>query len=226
MPRPEAGWPADTRRAVAKLAVFLVVAAVGATLVRRMPTNGSAWRERMIPLGAWAPAAFALANAALVALGAPRLALAAIGGALFGGWQGGAIAWVSAAFGAYATFLFARWGAREWVRRRVRIPSRLGTLLGQPDLWAVVILRQLPIVAFVQNAALGLSEVRHRTFWAGTLIGTLPSAWIAALAGASLTQDTGRGALIYLSAAIVLLAVFGMLAGRLRRSSERERTNR
>ncbi len=212
---------ASFRRTTLKMVVFLAVVLAAAVLGHRVSReslgDAARWRDGLRAVGGWAPLAYAAANAVLVALGAPRLALAAIAGALFGFWRGALIAWVSAAVGAYSTFLFARWGARDWVRRHVRMPEGARALLRQPDVWSIVLLRQMPIVAFVQNAALGLTETRHRTFWAGTLIGTLPSTLVVALVGGSITRETWREAMVYLAAAMALLALMGMSAGRLRR---------
>ncbi len=215
----------DARRSAWKLATLVLVALTTLVLLRLTPLrdtlgDASVWHMRLRNIGAWALPAFFFLAAGLVALGAPRLALAMLAGALFGFIGGATVAWFSAALGSYVTFLFARWGARDWVRRRVRLPERARALLLRPDVWAVVLLRQMPIVAVVQNAALGLTDAPHRVFWFGTLLGTLPSTLVAALIGASVARETWRGALGHLAAAMAVLAIVGALADRWRRAKK------
>lgn len=211
------------RRSAFKMAVFVAVMLAAIALMQWPPlrtalSDAQGWRARVEAAGVWAPALFFALSAALVALGAPRLPLAGLAGALFGFWVGGLVAWLSAAVGAYATFLFARWGARDWVRRRLRLPEAARTLLLHPDVWAIVILRQMPVVAFAQNAALGLTDARHRVFWLGTLLGTLPSTVIVTLVGGSVTRESWRGALGQLGIAMAILALMGLAGARWRRA--------
>lgn len=214
---------AAMRRSTFKMAVFVVVMVGAVALMQWRPVrtalaDAQLWRARVAAAGVWAPAIFFALSATLVALGAPRLPLAGIAGALFGFWMGGLIAWFSAALGAYATFLFARWGARDWAQRRVRLPESARTMLLHPDIWAIVILRQMPVVAFVQNTALGLTDVRDRVFWVGTLLGTLPSTVVVALIGGSVTRESWRSALGQLGAAMAILALIGLAGARRRRA--------
>ncbi len=212
---------AALRRSALKMAVFVAVAAAAVALARWTPlreaaTDIQAWRARLRATGAWAPAIFFGVSAALVALGAPRLPLAAIAGALFGFRLGAPIAWLSSTLGSYATFCFARWGGRDWIRRRARLPDRARKLLLKPDAFAVALLRQMPAPAAAQNIALGLTDLKHRAFWIGTLAGTLPSTAIVALAGGSVTRESWRGALGYIAAALALLALIGLAVARRR----------
>lgn len=222
---------AAIRRSTVRMVVFVAVMAGAVALmqwppVRSVVADAPCWRARVEAAGVWAPAVFFVLSAALVALGAPRLPLAGLAGALFGFWVGGLVAWLSAAVGAYATFLFARWGARDWVRRRLRLPEAARALLLHPDVWAIVILRQMPIIAFVQNAALGLTEARHRVFLLGTLLGTLPSTIVVALVGGSVTRESWQGAVGQLGAAMAILALIGLAGARWRRGRRAAATPR
>lgn len=209
------------RRSARKMAVFVAVA-VGAVALSQWPpvraaaTDLQAWRSRLRAAGIGGAALFFAISAALVAVGAPRLPLAAISGALFGFRIGAPLAWISGTLGSYATFCFARWGGRDWVRRRARLPASAQALLLHPDAFAVALLRQMPVVAIVQNIALGFTDLRHRAFWIGTLAGTLPSTIIVTLIGGSVTRGSWRGALGYIGAAMALLALLGLAAARWR----------
>ena len=210
------------RRSARKMAVFVAVA-LGAVALSQWPparaaaTDLQAWRARLRAAGGGGPALYFAISAALVAIGAPRLPLAALSGALFGFRIGAPLAWLSGALGSYATFCFARWGGRDWVRRRARLPARAQALLLHPDAFAVALLRQMPVVAIVQNIALAFTDLRHRAFWIGTLAGTLPSTVVVALIGGSVTRESWRGALGYIGAAMALLALLGLTAARWRR---------
>ncbi len=209
------------RRSTLKMAVFVAVA-FGAVVLSQWPpvrtaaTDFQSWRAHLRAAGGWGPAFYFAISALLVAIGVPRLPLAALCGALFGFRVGAPLAWISGTLGSYATFCFARWGGREWVRRRARLPARAQALLMHPDAVAVALLRQMPVVAMVQNIALGLTDLRHRAFWLGTLAGTLPSTIVAALAGGSVTRESWRGALAYIGGALALLALLGLAVARWR----------
>jgi uncharacterized membrane protein YdjX (TVP38/TMEM64 family) len=119
------------------LTMALVVAACVAVIhfcdIDHYITNVQAWKGHLDSLGYFASFVFGLACTVFIAVGVPRLIFCALAGMLFGFWEGFIIGQLSALMGSYATFIFARWGGREWVARRIENRRRLRKLLERPS---------------------------------------------------------------------------------------------
>jgi uncharacterized membrane protein YdjX (TVP38/TMEM64 family) len=176
------------------LVMVLVVGAVAAVMhltpLKQFSLNLGQGKTQIQALGFWAPLAFTGLSAVLIALGLPRMLFCWCAGLLFGFWQGFMSGQVSALLGSYATFLFARWGGREWVRRRVEGNDRIRNLLTRPSTFSIFLIRQIPIAGIVPNLVLGMTPVRHRHFILGSFLGYLPSSLLVALIGSGVGKPS------------------------------------
>ena len=199
----------------------LVVAACLAifhlTPLKHYATDVIAWKDEIKGTGIWAPLVFLGLTTVLIAVGLPRLLFCALGGMLFGFWQGFLLGQFASLFGSYATFVFARWGGRDWVRQRIAQDGRLHKLLKHPSLFSVFLVRQLPIAGVVPNLVLGLTHVRHRVFLLGSFLGYLPSAAWVALIGSGIGKQSLPHAMFHITLAMLGLGGASTIAWYIRR---------
>jgi uncharacterized membrane protein YdjX (TVP38/TMEM64 family) len=203
------------------LIMALVVAACVAIVhffdLKHYVTNVQDWKGQLDRLGYFASAAFGLACTILIAMGVPRLPFCMVAGMLFGFWEGFFIGQASALLGSYATFVFARWGGREWVVRRIENRRHLRELLRHPSIFTVFLTRQLPIAGVVPNLILGVTPVRHRVFLWGSFLGYLPSSAMVALIGSSLGKQSLGQAMWHVTLAMLSLGAFSSIVWYLRK---------
>lgn len=187
------------------LVVAACVAVIHFTPLRQYVMDVQRWKDLLRGLGFWAPLLFFLISTALIAGGFPRLLFGGIAGMLFGFWEGFVLAQFSALFGSYASFLLARWGGQEWGARRIEKSQRLRTLLKNPSVFSVFLVRQLPIAGIVPNLILGLTSARHRVFLIGSFLGYLPSSAMVVLIGSGLGKES-----LWYSMKMITLAMCGL----------------
>jgi uncharacterized membrane protein YdjX (TVP38/TMEM64 family) len=163
-------------------------------------------RNSLARFGPAAPAVFGLIVAGLVILGVPRLFLCSLGSAAFGFWPGLLWSQAGALAGYYVTFLFVRWGGRDWVCARFPKLELWAEKLAHRGILAVLAARQIPLPGLLVNLLLALLPLRHRDFLLGSAIGLLPEAIPFALIGSGLAQPSfGRGVSIVVAAVVVLV---------------------
>ena len=133
-------------------------------------------KAQLRSFGFYAPLIFMACVFVLTAIGVPRLLFCPIGGFAFGFVEG--LLWTQLATlsGYYTTFLFVRWGGREYVLHHWTKLGRLQKIFDLPAIPAVIICRQLPISGLITNLVLGLAPIRHVDFLVGTAVGILPEA--------------------------------------------------
>lgn len=161
-------------------------------------------------LGPWEPVAFTLVTAALTAIGLPRLAFCTLAGVLFGFAWGLLWSELGTLLGAYGTFLFARWSARDCVLSRYPKLENLSAQIQGKGWWTVVLVRQMPISRLYNDILLGLSPIRHRDFWIGSALGFLPLGVTATLIGAGAMQADLAQLAEYLGIAAVILLLLNI----------------
>lgn len=160
-------------------------------------------------MGAWSPLIFTLLTAVVVAAGAPRIWMAALGGFAFGWFAGAALALVGTLCGCWVTFTYARWLGREWVQARVgKRLTKLNDLLQRHGIVVTLVLRSAPIGnSHVSNLMLALSPISRGSFMIGTALGVLPTTVIYALFGSAASGSTiGR----LTTAALLLVTLSGI----------------
>ena len=187
--------------------------AVNFTPLRQYVQNIQWIKARLGETGVLAPVVFLVASTVLIAVGVPRLALCGVGGVVFGFVTGAILSQLSSLFGSYATFLFARWGGREWAERRLRTRPGLRFLNARPSITAIILARQLPVAGLLINLGIALTPVRHGVFLAGSLIGLVPGTVVATLLGSGL----GKGSAVQICAAVFFALASVVSVWRLRR---------
>lgn len=173
-------------------------------------------------LGWLAPVLFALLMAALMAVGAPRLAFCAAAGATFGFFWGILWAEIGALIGSYALFLFVRRIGREKAMQRWPSLTRYSEALTDGGIITVLMGRQLPINGFFITVALALTRLTHGQFLIGTALGLIPAAIPATLMGAGVGQRMSLAQSIsYVLVAVCWLLLAGLVFSKLRRRAGR-----
>ncbi|MGH6742940.1 MAG: TVP38/TMEM64 family protein, partial [Bradyrhizobium sp.] len=163
-------WPA--------LVLALIAVAVA---IRRLPVAATldALESRIDALGVWGPAVFALAYIVAVVALVPASPLTLAAGAMFGPVVGTITASLSSTVGAAASFLVARYLARDSFAGAIRQYPKFDAVdkaIGEGGWRLVALLRLSPAVPFnMQNYLYGLTRIR---FWAYLL-----TSWIAMLPG-------------------------------------------
>lgn len=202
------------RRILAKSAMLALLLGCGLlvylTPLKEWLNQGQIIVTQLAALGYWAPVVYVLAGAVLSAVGVPRMLVCSLGGLAFGFAWGLAWSHLSTLLGAYATFLFVRWGGRDWSLDHF---SRLRGFTGQMHqrgVLAVLLIRQLPMTGFYNNLLLGLTPVNHRDFWIGSFFGYLPMGVTACLLGAGLIQADAAQAAQYMALAAISFGALGI----------------
>ena len=141
--------------------------------------------------GAWAWLVYVVVGTGLVSIGFPRLALAAVGGAMFGVVLGALWSQVAMTLAIIPPFLYSRRMGREMVARRMgRRLQRFDELLGQHGFMVVLLIRLCPVGNnFLTNYVAGVTAVPLATFVAASFLGYLPESFIFALMGSGLADD-------------------------------------
>ncbi|MDP2710213.1 MAG: TVP38/TMEM64 family protein [Solirubrobacteraceae bacterium] len=195
--------------------VFLLVASSGGLSSERV-------RDAIDPLGTAAVPAFILCSALLTCALFPGPLLAGASGLLFGTALGTPVAIASATLGGVLAFCIARFVAHDAVEalagRRLRPVQEW---IERRGFWAVLYARIAPGVPYtLVNYVAGLTRVSLLAFAAATALGVAPRAFAYAALGGSL-QDLGSPEAIVAIAALVLMALTGILLVRRERVAGR-----
>jgi uncharacterized membrane protein YdjX (TVP38/TMEM64 family) len=168
---------------------------------------------RLSQAGMAAPLLYTLGVFVLVMFGFPRLALCPLGGMAFGFFWGLFWSQLGTLLGAYAQFLFMRWGGRDFMLRRRPAISFLTQLFEKRGIPTVILMRQVPIANILGNLVLVLMRVRHIDFLVGTAIGIIPAAVPSTLIGTGIIQESFGKSFMYITTAIILLALIWLFGG-------------
>ena len=210
----------DVYGALRKVGIMIAVVAaciavIHLTDLREILDNTSRLKSVIRSQGAWGPVSFIAGSAILILVGMPRLLFCLLGGVLFGFVEGLIYSQTATLAGAYGTFLFARWGTREWVERLKRNDSRVYKMLENPTLLTVFLSRQLPTGGVFVSLFLGFSSVSHGNFIIGSLLGFLPEAIPAVLIGSGAGKTSMMLAFAQLLTAVTILILAGFVILRL-----------
>jgi len=207
-PKDATGFNRRDLKKVALLLVGLLVLGVLTSLppVRHvMVDNQPRIKQFIQDFGPWAPVVFTVSVAVLVGCGLPRLAFHFLGGALFAFWGG--LLWSSlGTLIGYSAVYFAvrQLGLRETISRKHPAWEKMATKLKHNTVPAVILFRQIPLPGMVTNIVLGLSPIRRREFFLGTIIGLLPEAIPMVLIGSGLRKEDLKLTALYLFGAMAL----------------------
>lgn len=217
-PRPAPSRKRGALAGVANGGVFLLVLALGAavylTPLKTWLEQGQLIKAQLAAFGWAAPLAFALAVAALTAVGVPRLMVCSLGGMIFGFAWGLAWTQLGTLLGSYLVFLFVRRRGRDYALERFPRLRGFAQNLESRGLASVLIIRQLPMNGFYNNVFLGLTPVSHRDFLLGSLLGFLPLGVTACLLGAGMIQGDLVKGVQYVALAMACSLLLGLLLKR------------
>ena len=161
--------------------------------------------------GIFAPIIYIVIYTICTLLILPSTPLNLTGGAIFGLWEGTLWTTIAALVAAIAAFAFTRTLGRELIAQKlagrwqaVEAEIRLG------GLFYVFAIRLLPIIPYgLVNFAAGLTSIRFKDYFIGTLLGTVPGVLPFVMIGAGISQ-LSQGKILPLMGA---LALTGMLVG-------------
>lgn len=199
----------------------LLLAAV-AIAVRLAGPQWQGWQDRLEALGPAAPVAYLLLWFVLVTCGFPAAVLGLVAGAVFGPWQGGALA----VAGLYASGLLMHALGRRWLRPRVA-----GLVAGHARLAALdraaasggvrlhLLARLSPLNYALVSYTLAAGGAPWRAYvpgLAGGVPGLLAYVWLGSAADSGLRGQDGGGTmrLVVLVVGAASLLVLGVLVGR------------
>ncbi len=164
-----------------------------------------AWLRQM---GLWAPILYVLLYTIGTLLILPSTPLNLSGGALFGVGMGTVWTTVAALVAAVVAFAFTRTIGREYTARKFKGKwEAIDAEMKQGGLFYMFAIRLLPIIPYgLVNFAAGLTSIRFRDYFVGTLIGTVPGILPFVMMGAGL-KSLGKGDVFPLMVAFTLIAL-------------------
>lgn len=162
-------------------------------------------------LGIWAPIAYVFLYTIGTILILPSTPLNLSGGALFGIWWGTLWTTIAAIVAAVVTFAFTRTIGREYIANKFAGRwEAIDAEMQQGGLFYMFAIRLLPIIPYgIVNFAAGLTSIRFRDYFIGTLLGTVPGILPFVMMGSGLTALSSGNVVPFMFA----LALIGMLVG-------------
>ena len=166
------------------------------------------WLEAM---GVFAPIIYILLYTVATWLILPSTPLNLTGGAIFGIWWGTLWTTVAALLAAIVSFGFTRTIGRELITRKLaRRWDAVDAEIRQGGLFYMFAIRLLPIIPYgIVNFAAGLTSIKFKDYFIGTLLGTLPGVLPFVMMGAGI-GELSRGNILPL---ICAFALTGILVG-------------
>jgi len=171
-------------RGVLRVAAWLVIAASVLVILSALPTGQllDLVQKQVATLGPWGPVVFGLAYFVAAVLFVPGSALTLAAGAIFGLAGGFAIVSVSSTLAAAASFLIARYLARDKVRKMAESNRTFGAIdkaIAQGGWKIIALLRLSPAVPFsLGNYLYGLTPVRFWPHILASWIGMMPGTFL------------------------------------------------
>jgi uncharacterized membrane protein YdjX (TVP38/TMEM64 family) len=162
-------------------------------------------------MGIWAPIVYIVFYTVGTILILPSTPLNLSGGALFGVWWGTMWTTIAAIVAAIVSFAFTRTVGREYIAQKFAGRwEAIDAEMRQGGLFYMFAIRLLPLIPYgIVNFAAGLTSIRFRDYFIGTLLGTVPGILPFVMMGSGL-QALSSGNVVPLMCA---LALTGMLVG-------------
>ncbi len=167
-------------------------------------------RTYVEPYGFYAPIIFILLYIITTVAFVPGTVFTFLGGLLFGPVLGTLYSVIGSTIGACISFVIARTIGRDFVRGHLvkRFPKfhEYDSKIEEHSFMVMFILRLLPFIPTnVLNYVMGLSKMRFRGYFFGTLLGNLPATFAYANLAANATHINSPQ--FYIAVAIFLLAL-------------------
>lgn len=189
--------------------ICIVATAVGVLLLADIDQKQlETWLKQA---GIWAPLIYILLYTVGTILILPSTPLNLSGGAIFGVGWGTMWTTVAAVIAAVVAFAFTRTAGREVVAKKFAGKwEAMDAEIRQGGLFYMFAIRLLPIIPYgLVNFAAGLTSIRFKDYFIGTLLGTVPGILPFVMMGAGL-RSLKQGDILPLTFA---LALTGMLVG-------------
>jgi uncharacterized membrane protein YdjX (TVP38/TMEM64 family) len=166
------------------------------------------WLQQM---GIWAPIIYILVYAIATIFILPSTPLNLSGGAIFGSVWGTVWTSIAAVLAAVLSFGFSRTIGRKIVEQKLAGKwQSLDREMEQGGFFYMFAIRLLPLIPYgMVNFAAGLTSIKFRDYFFGTLLGTVPGILPFVMMGAGLTA-LKQGNVFPI---LVALALIGMLVG-------------
>ena len=161
--------------------------------------------------GIYAPILYVVLYTLATWLILPSTPLNLTGGAIFGIWWGTIWTTVAALVAAISAFIFTRTIGRNFIAQKLAgRGNAIDAEIRQGGLFYIFAVRLLPIIPYgIVNFAAGLTSIRIKDYFLGTLLGTLPGVLPFVMMGAGI-GELSRGNILPLTCAFALT---GMLVG-------------
>lgn len=180
--------------------------------------------------GVWGPLVFVTAYALLTGAGFPAVFLSTLGALVFGKWLGTGLNLLGAMGGASIAFAFSRFLLKDFFERRIFGESpwyaRFNEGVRQNGFYYILLVRLIPLFPFNGvNFAAGITNLRYRRYFFGTLLGMVPHAFVYANAVAELGESAAQGFAMTpgLAGAMALLTLFVIGSMLVKKAIERRR---
>lgn len=159
--------------------------------------------------GVWAPVTYILLYTVGTILILPSTPLNLSGGAIFGPWLGTVWTTIAAVIAAVVAFAFTRTVGRDLVARKFAGRwEAMDAEMRQGGLFYMFAIRLLPIIPYgLVNFGAGLTSIRFRDYFVGTLLGTVPGVLPFVLLGSSGLQALRTGDVLPLVGALALIGI-------------------
>jgi uncharacterized membrane protein YdjX (TVP38/TMEM64 family) len=171
------------KRAIFKALVLLVFIVAAVVIVRFTPVRDFLTIERMRQLldtsGLWAPVLFIIIYTVGICLFVPGTILTTLGAAIFGAYWGFVYVLIAAVLGATAAFFIGRYLGRDFaasvIGDRLR---RYDEAIERNGFATVLYLRLIYFPFTAMNFGMGLTRVRFRDYFWGTVLGIIAGTFI------------------------------------------------
>ncbi|MCX7017049.1 MAG: VTT domain-containing protein [Candidatus Sumerlaeota bacterium] len=191
-----------TKSTMAKdvLRAFLLAAGLAgfAWSVYKMPWGKQSAADNVVMVrdwieewGAFAWIGFLIVGGAVVTIGFPRIAMAFVGGALFGVAWGTVLGLAVALLAAVPVYAFTRLVGSDLVTRRMGARlQRMDSLLQENAFMVILLIRFCPVGNhFLVNYFAGVAAIPFGAFMLASMIGCFPETFIFALLGGGFVEN-------------------------------------
>ena len=162
-------------------------------------------------LGIFAPIIYIFLYILATILLLPSTPLNLSGGLIFGFWGGLIWTSIAAIMAAVVSFAYARYLGRNWVKKRFGIHlQKLDKEINNGGMGYIFAIRLLPLIPYgIVNFGAGLTSIKERDYFLGTIFGTIPGILPFVMMGAGFSS-LGKGDMLMITFSLGLI---GLLIG-------------
>ena len=200
-----------SKTTILAIALFCIIATViGVYLIGGI--NQQQLQRWLQQMGIWAPIIYIIIYSIATIFILPSTPLNLSGGAIFGSVWGTVWTSIAAVLAAVLSFGFSRTIGRKFVEQKLAGKwQSIDREMEQGGFFYMFAIRLLPLIPYgMVNFAAGLTSIKFRDYFFGTLLGTVPGILPFVMMGAGLTALKQTGDVLPI---LVALALVGMLVG-------------